>query len=150
MIQGQLVPGHKIASGQNPDSPYPDGSIALQIPHFKRLGLDLTTYHPATLNLSIAPARFRLQRADYCFENLQWVAGFHPETFSFVGCEIRWRNTLYPAYVYYPHPETKTRDFHNDGLLEIIAPFIDGVQYGDKLELLYSEANLFIQKSNPC
>ena len=35
------------------DSPYPDGSIPLQMPHFAARGLDLLPYYPATLNISI-------------------------------------------------------------------------------------------------
>ena len=146
----ELVRGHQIASGTNPESPYPGGSIALQVPHFKRLGLDLSSFHPATLNLSLAPSRFTLQQADYCFENLTWIEGFHPETFSFVACEIEWNEVRYPGFVYYPHPETKTRDFHNDSLIEIIAPKINGICYGDKVNFLYPSDKITIQKSNPC
>ena len=145
-----VTKGHQIASGKNPDSPYPDGSVVLQFPLFKGLGLDLEHFHPATLNLSIAPATFNMKVADYCFENLNWIEGFNPETFSFVSCELVIQGHTYPAWVYYPHPETKTRDFHNNSLIEVLAPFIENVAYGDKVELRLDSEKIAIQKSNPC
>ena len=149
-IECELVSGHQIASGTNPDSPYPGGSIALQIPCFMDLGLDLSSFYPATLNLSIAPSTFRIQQADYRFDQVQWVTGFNPETFSFVACEIEWNKQRYQGFVYYPHPETKTRDFHNASLIEIIAPKINGIGYGDKVKFVYPSDKITIQKSNPC
>lgn len=149
-LECTLVRGHQIASGKNPESPYPDGSVVLQFPLLKKLGLDLEGFHPATLNLSISPLSFELTKADHCFENLSWIEGFHPETFSFVQCEVEYQGKRLPAYVYYPHPETKSRDFHNSSLIEVIAPLIPGIKYGQQITLHYDPKSLKIQKSNPC
>ena len=73
-IAGKLVRGHQIASGTNPNSPYPSGSIALQIPFFKQLGLDLTGYHAATLNISVEPQALVWVQPVFQFEHLVWVA----------------------------------------------------------------------------
>ena len=42
-------PGHGIASGKKKDDRFPDGTISMQIPIFKRLGLDLDHFHQGTL-----------------------------------------------------------------------------------------------------
>ena len=139
-----LVQGHQIASGTNPESPYPEGSVVMQFPLFEKLGLPLTGFHPATLNLSIAPACFKLVNADFRFDHLTWAEGFHPETFSLVNCKLGYNHKQYPAYVYYPHPETKTRDFHSMSLIEVIAPLIEDIQYGDRVTLHYDPVNIQI------
>lgn len=135
VVAGEVIQGHQVASGGAEDSPYPDGSIALQMPHFARLGLDLSDFYPGTLNVSIAPKSFELANADYRFEHLQWIDGFAPETFSFCRCNLIFAEVSRSALVYYPHPETKTQHFHNASLLEILAPKIDGIAYGDKVSL---------------
>lgn len=137
-IKGEVIPGHQIASGKAKDSPYPGGSVPLQMPHFARLGLDLSEFYPGTLNVSIAPKKFTLLQSDYCFEGLQWIDGFPPETFSFCHCQLEFNDKSYPALVYYPHPETKIQHFHNDSLLEILAHKIPNIAYGDKVRLILS------------
>lgn len=145
-VPGRVVPGHQIASGLAKDSPYPDGSIALQMPHFKAAGLDLSDCLPATINVSIAPRRFSLTKADFRIEALQWVEGFHPETFSFVRCELIFTQRCYPAWVYYPHPETKTQHFHNDSVLEILAPEVANLTYGADVTLRFASQNILFDR----
>ena len=41
----------------------------------------------------------------------------------------------YEGWVYYPHPETKLRNFQNPSLLEVIAYPIPGILYGDKVDV---------------
>jgi len=41
----------------------------------------------------------------------------------------------YQGYVYYPHPETKIRHYHNPSLIEVIAEKIEGIHYGSRLKL---------------
>ena len=81
--QGRLVAGHGVASGRAADSPYPAGTIALQTPHFLSLGIDLTPYQPATLNLDFAPGVWRLRDPDHHVPLLHWTDQHPPETFSF-------------------------------------------------------------------
>lgn len=139
VIQGELVRGHQIASGANPNSPYPAGSVALQIPFFKQLGLDLSEYVAATLNVSVAPKTLVWNTPCFKFEQVAWIAGFNPETFWFAPCNVCYEGGTYEAWVYYPHPETKTRHFHNESLVELICKqHIPAIQYGDRIELHFS------------
>ena len=108
----------------------------MQAPHFAERGLDISGFYHATLNLSIAPKRFLIKQADYRFEQVQWVDGFAAETFSFVHCVVLFEGRQQPGMVYYPHPETKTRDFQNDSLIEVLTQRLDNARYGDKFTLL--------------
>ncbi len=146
---GTVVPGYGVASGRSKDSPYPAGTIALQAPLFRALGLDLDGYFLGTINLSIEPNIFKLAKPDYCFEQLQWIEGFAPETFSFYRCQIQslthsLNQPATNAWIYYPHPETKLGHFQPNSLLEIIAPPIASLEYGDRLSLSLSSQQIEI------
>jgi hypothetical protein len=54
-VEGIVQAGHGVASGNTAQSPYPQGTIKMQQPFFRQLGLDLSPYFPGTLNVSIAP-----------------------------------------------------------------------------------------------
>lgn len=56
----RIVPGHHVASGQNGNPLFPGGTLKMQKPFFQALGLDLSPYHVGTLNVSIAPLRYRV------------------------------------------------------------------------------------------
>lgn len=146
-IECEVIAGHQIASGRSAVTPYPAGSIELQIPHFKSLGLDLSDCYKGTLNLSIQPQRFEWVKPDHEFENVQWIDGFNPETFWFATCVLLRGNVIFPGWIYYPHPSTKTRDFHDDTVLEVICNPIPGIQYGDKVKLLFSPEKIQIVES---
>lgn len=139
-----LLEGHGVASGQALNagqlktSPYPKGTIAMQLPFFAGLGLDLSTFWPGTLNLSFAPAELRLGSPDYLFQNLEWTHLHPPETFSF--WKIRLRSAGHcdfnvPGLVYYPHPDTKTRHWQGSSVLEILVPFVGPVCLNQRFEL---------------
>ena len=129
-IEGVVVEGHGVASGRSPDSPYPESSIAMQKPHFKARGLDLDSYFDGTLNISIAPHQFKLIKPTYTFPHVRWTHLHPPETFSFARCQITFQNKTYPAWIYYPHPETKEVHFQNDSTLEVITGPIPNTNYG--------------------
>ena len=139
-----LLKGHQVASGQASDTPYPAGSIELQLPHFKALGLDLSEFYLGTLNLSIAPQSFKILKPLFKFERVIWIEGFPPETFSFVDCSVWYGGSAYFGYLYYPHPETKTQHFHNDQLIEVICQKIPDINYGAQLTLEYDPLELQI------
>lgn len=144
IISGVVQQGHGIASGQSVDSPYPGGSIALQVPCFQALGLDLSHCWCGTLNLSIAPLQFVMQAPAYTFRQVAWTAAHPPEDFSFSACQVMVRAQTYDGFVYYPHPETKLRHFQDPSTLEILAVPISGVQYGDRLEVALNPAEIQI------
>lgn len=143
-IKCELIAGHQVASGKATDSPYPAGSIVLQMPFFKNLGLDLSGFYPATLNLSIQPKRFEWLKPDFKFEQVKWIEGFPEETFWLAKCVIIFNNQEYPGWIYYPLPETKTQHYHSDQVLEIISMRIPGIQYGDKILLQYHPDKIYI------
>ena len=138
--RGLLVAGHGVASGRAADSPYPAGTIALQQPHFLRLGLDLGDCHPGTLNLSFPGGAWRLSQPAFRVEQLAWTILHPPETFSFWPCRLRLPDRAdapleWAGWIYWPHPETKERHFQAPDRLEILAPWIEGLAPGMALEL---------------
>ncbi|MEX1322629.1 MAG: hypothetical protein AB1Z21_00370 [Synechococcaceae cyanobacterium] len=139
----QRVRGHGVASGQGAGSPYPAGTIALQAPHFARLGLDLSGCHPGTLNLRVPGGRWRLRQPAWQFERLHWTPLHPPETFSFWPCLLRWQpapscpqpERPVAGWIYHPDPATKARHFQPADQLEVLAPWIAAVEQGAGLEL---------------
>lgn len=143
-IIGTVQPGHQIASGLAEDSPYGAGSIELQAPYFAGLGLDLTPFYFGTINLSIAPYRFQLKQPRWQFCDLRWTDRHPPETFSFCQAELIWKKKIVSGLVYYPHPETKRSHFQADSVLELLAPKLSGLSYGDRLQLRVNPAEIML------
>jgi len=133
LLPGTLARGYRVASGPSQDYPY--GALDRQRPLFKARGLDLAEYYNGTLNIDIRPATFSLLKPEYTFPLVEWT-DLHPaETFSFSRCRVVYRTAEYAGWVYYPHPETKLRNFQNPSLLEVIARPIPGLQYGEALSV---------------
>lgn len=137
-VDGVVVPGHQVASGRSPRSPYPGGTIALQQPFFRHLGLDLSGLMAATLNISVSPRRLHLYRPDHTFRQVAWSDRHPPEDFSFARCQVVVAQTAYDGWIYYPHPETKQRHFQTDTVIEVIAPPIPHLTYGAPLLFKYN------------
>jgi hypothetical protein len=131
LLTGTLAHGYRVASGPSQDYPY--GALDRQRPLFKARGLDLDGYFNGSLNIDIRPATFSMQKPEYTFPLVEWTDLHPPETFSFSRCRVVYREIEYEGWVYYPHPETKRRNFQNPSLLEVIARPIPGLQYGDAL-----------------
>lgn len=155
--QCRRVNGHGVASGiANSDparraSPYPQGTLAMQAPFFADQGLDLSPYWLGTLNLSVAPAWWSLHRPDYHFPLLHWTELHPPETFSFWSVQLRDRDRhhLWPALIYYPHPETKARHWQPPSVLEVIAPWLDDLPSSGVVELGVDPARLVLNPGDP-
>ncbi len=145
MIKAVIKEGHKVASGQADDSPYPRGSIEMQAPYFKEHGIDLDEYYLATLNLSITPYIFNVVSPEFTVRNIKWAEGFPAEDFSFSKCEIVFKDEIYSGLVYYPHPETKIGHFHSKSLIEIITQYIPNIAYGDEVYLKLNQAEINIK-----
>lgn len=107
----------------------------MQIPHFEVLGLTLSSWHPATLNVSISPYLYEPLSPRYTFESIKWHPDEPAETFSFFDCEIEKTEAL----IYYPHPEHE----QPEDVLEIWAsrnlPFVN---YGTLLRLLIDPSQM--------
>ena len=104
---GVVVRGHGVASGRAGDPRFPHGTVAMQIPFFRERGLDLAGFHPEM------PA----------------------ETFSFARATLVRDGARFPAWIYWPHPETKPEHFQPGGVAEVIAPPVPGLAYGDRVVL---------------
>jgi hypothetical protein len=134
LLSGIVVEGHRVASGPSKDYPY--GSLERQKPFFKTGGLDLDRFFAGTLNISIAPLRFKIINPAYTFRRIAWTDLHPPEDFSFSPCKIRFFSKEYEGYIYFPYPETKIRHFQNPSLIEVITEKIPGIGYGDRIDLL--------------
>jgi len=147
-LTGVLGKGYQIASGTSPITPYKDGSISLQKPFFEERGFCMEGLYLATLNIDISKHEFTIIKPDYVFENLQWEKDFPAETFSIVSCTLIYKQMQYDAFIYYPHVETKTKHLQNKSTLEILAPFVDGISYGDSIELKIDTRKVYINFSD--
>lgn len=134
-VPARLVRGHRVASGQNADPRFPGGTLAMQRPHFVRRGLDLSHFHGGTLNLQITPRRAIVKQPRVTFEHLRWHPVEPAETFSFFDAWVDHGLGAVKALVYLPHPETKPAHFQDDGVIEVLAPFVPGLRDGMTLLL---------------
>ena len=132
-VHGILVQGYHVASGPSADYPY--GALDRQRPIFASRGFDLSGSFNGTLNIDIRPHKFVMVKPEYTFYHVEWTDLHPPEHFSFSRCKVRYKDVEYDGWVYYPHPETKIRNFQNPSLLEVIATSIPGIQYGDELDV---------------
>lgn len=142
---GTVVSGHQVASGQTKNSPYPQGTIEMQTPHFQTLGVDLSPFYQGTLNVSIAPASFTL-RPEITLPLVKWSKHHDPESFSFVPVQLMWQQQLFDGLIYYPRPETKINHFQDPSVLELLLPYIRGIAYGEKVTLSASADELIIKR----
>ena len=148
-ITGKVIPGHGVASGQNGNPRFPGGTIRMQQSAFAARGLNLNSFFPGTINVSIQPYRFRVKQAKHTFKQVKW-ADTPPEDFSFFDCRIllktgHWNSGL----IYYPHPETKPEHFQDPTTLEVLTEFIEGLTYGMTISLGLDSKQLLVSESDP-
>lgn len=142
---GTIVQGYRVASGPSQDYPY--GALDRQRPIFKVRGLDLEDYFNGTLNIDIRPYTFKLTRPEFSFQDVTWTDLHPPEHFSFSRLRVFHQNIEYDGWVYYPHPETKLRNFQNPSLLEVIARPIPMLQYGDEIQVMLNSDEIALSLS---
>jgi len=135
-FEARVVPGHRVASGSNGNPRFPGGTLLMQTPHFRALGLDLTAFHRGTVNVSLAPLKYRVGQARCTFRAVKWHPDATAEDFSFFDVRLL-REGAEPVagLIYYPHPETKPEHFQRDDVLELLLPFVEGLSYGAALRL---------------
>ena len=146
-IRGVLVEGYRVASGPSKDYPY--GALDRQRPMFKERGLDLSGTFNGTLNVDIRPFEFKMLKPEFTFRNVEWTDLHPPEHFSFSHCRVLFSGAQYEGWVYYPHPETKKRNFQNPSLVEVITSPIPGIKYGDELEVQLNPERIEVTRSSP-
>ncbi len=131
-----MVPGHQVASGRGGDPRFPGGTVKMQAPFFRALGLDLSTFYYGTVNVSIAPWRYQVVQPRWTFRAVKWHPTAPAEDFSFFDLEVlRGGDPAIKGLVYYPHPETKPEHFQRADVLELLLPFVPGLAYGDRWEI---------------
>ena len=135
VVRGVIRRGHGVASGSAAISPYPGGTLALQIPLFKQQGVDLSGFFCGTLNVDISPLRFQLTNPEVTLRKVAWTDRIPPEDFSFCPCLLEALRATHRALVYYPHPETKVEHFQNESVIEVLAPFIPHLGIGSRVRL---------------
>ena len=143
-----IIQGHRVASGLNGNPAFPGGTLRMQAPFFKARGLALAPYYPGTLNVAIAPFRYRVVHAPWTFPLVKWHPVDPAETFSFFHV---WRvlpdGGRVAGLVYYPHPETKPKHFQPDDMLELLFPKMDDVAYGTELTLEVDDGEIEIREA---
>jgi len=146
IVKGVVKEGHRVASGMAGDDRFPEGTLALQMPRFAERGLDLSSYHRGTLNVSIAPHLFRIDKSWKSLPNVKWSPDMPAENFSFYRCEIRPSGieSFQKGLVYWPHPSTKPEFQQDPSVLEILAPFLAEAGYGSEVELLFDPEEIEI------
>jgi len=143
-VDGIVQQGHQVASGTALESPYPRGTIEMQTPFFQAFGLDLTPLFQGTLNVSIAPKTLEVIKPEFTFRQVKWTDKNPPEDFSFSRCRLLFQEQEYESLIYYPHPETKIRHFHNPSIVEILAPLIPEIRYGSRVAIAYNPIEIRI------
>lgn len=144
-LTAKLIKGYGVASG--PSEAYPDyGSIEKQKPYFKALGLNLDNVFNGTLNISIDPYQFKIENPQYTFKNVKWTDLTQAEDFSFSACMLNFQDKQYNGWVYYPSPKTKPNHFQSASTIEVLAPHILEINYGDTLDILLNSAEIKVTK----
>ena len=138
----ELVKGHGVASGLASDPRFFTGTIALQLPFFQALGLNIDHFHQATLNAQFNCQEIILKHVDYRFKKIKWHQDIPAEDFCLSHCRVLHAKQSYPGIIYQPVIKTKTEHFHPKNQLEILAPFIANIKYGDALSLAVTDKTL--------
>jgi hypothetical protein len=143
-----IVQGHRVASGQNGNPLFPGGTLKMQRPFFQALGLDLSSYHCGTLNVSIAPLRYRVLAPRLTLRGVRWHPTEPAEDFSFFDVRLLRDGTLSAeGLIYYPHPDTKPTHFQQLDVLELLLPFVNGLSYGAEIRLEVPTEQMLIEPS---
>jgi hypothetical protein len=128
-----VVRGHRVASGRSAASPYPAGTIALQAPFFAQHGIDLSRFHPGTLNVDVAPHQ-PVPRSPLFDRRLRWF-GEIEERFLLTPVRLRCAAGEFAGLWYYPHPATKPAHEQLPSVVELLLPWVEGLPAGAIVEV---------------
>ncbi len=136
VVAARIVRGHRVASGQNGNPLFPGGTLKMQTPFFRALGLDLSRYYGGTLNISIAPFQYRVVAPRLTYRAVKWHPTEPPEDFSFFDLRLLCDNLpSVEGLIYFPHPDTKPTHFQAPDVLELLLPFVEGLAYNNEIRL---------------
>src|SRR5450756_606957 len=148
IITARLVQGHRVASGLNGNPRFPGGTLRMQAPYFQALGFDITRLYLGTLNVSISPASYRVVKPRHTFRSVKWHPTEPAEDFSFFDVSVRCPDQSRVAgFIYFPHPDTKPEHFQKPDVLELLLPYVEGLQYGMVLRLGIPIAQMIVESS---
>ena len=118
----------------------------MQKPFFLERGVDLGRFHEGTLNLSIEPLRYTIGKPAHTFCEVKWSPDLPAEDFSFFDCRLSKKNgdEVMEGLVYFPHPETKPEFYQDPSTLEILAPFVPGVETGKRLHIQLKRSQMVV------
>ena len=147
-IEATVVRGHRIASGACGDPRFPAGTIALQLPFFRRLVPKFDAYlgcpaFAGTINLAVGRA-VTIDNPEICLNAIGWTPLFAPERFFLSQGMLNHRGGRYPVFLYMPDPATKPDHAQPPDRIELLAAPIAGLAYGDRVSLHYAAAALAI------
>lgn len=136
-MRGILIQGHQVASGLAADCPWPGGSVARQLPLMGCQGLPVHSLFSGTLNVALERADVPYpDDAEYDF-SIDWRAPDKPTHFRMHQLFVSFKGLRYKGWSYrkiYPvgyvslHPQP-------DNVIEILAPKIENIQYGDTVRV---------------
>ena len=130
---GTVVAGHGAASGG--DSRFPDGTLALQAPHFAGAGIDLSAFEAGTINVDLDHLRLEAVAPRATVRDVRWHPDAPPEDFSFLDARLAARGEVHDGLIYLPHLETKPDHLQPPNVVEVLAPRIDGLAPGDRVSV---------------
>ena len=94
-IEGKVISGYGVASGRGKDPRYPNGTLILQLPHFKQKGLDLRKYYRGTINIDINPLEYSINKPTHFIKRVNWSNFIPPENFYFFEVELVFKEQNY-------------------------------------------------------
>lgn len=148
-IQGVVEEGLRHCSGYDKEGkPFryygkTIGSIKSQRPFFEEAIPAFSEIHNGTINVGIHPRTFEIMEPDHIMSNCKWDPGRDAENFWLVELDLVHNDKSYQGYLYYPCPsDWKKRPENNT--LEILSPFIKGLNYEDSVLVRYDSDKIKI------
>ena len=117
----------------------------MQKPLFVERGLDLSGLYDGTINVSIAPQRPVFRQPRCTLRGVRWHKAVPSEDFSFFDCRLWYAGTEYSGLIYRPHPETKPAHEQPPHVLEVLAPFVEGLSPGVRVALQLRPEQISVQ-----
>ena len=152
-----VLEGWRVASGQSITDPVFNefgGTIRMQMPEFKKHGLDLNSYFGGaedvafvcgTLGLDVAPLTVKIVNPEFHLTGVRWTDKFDQpgqppfyENFFLSPAQVTYRTRTYKALLYIADPATKPGHHQPPTRIEVIAEKIAGIGYGSQARLHYN------------
>jgi hypothetical protein len=140
---GVIAQGYQVASGLGRDVRFPRGTIAPQLEIFAARIPGFATYfegpvYPGTINIKFSGSMIEIGMPELYVSQVKWTRHFPPEDFYLSAGQIVTHGGVHNVYLYIPEPVTKPDHPAHPDVVEILAPYIDGVSYGDAVILRHS------------